>query len=96
LAVDETVIAILLFVAHEYTAFGKIGANEHFADAFVFDEQFAETVMTHTEPAVHGSAGDMVAVHTVVPVQNDGSPVASFIAALMLAIQLDAHELMTA
>jgi hypothetical protein len=94
LAVDETVIAILLFVAHEYTAFGKIGANEHFADAFVFDEQFAETVMTHTEPARHGS-GNMVAAHTV-PVQNDGSPDASFIADAMPARQVDAHELMTA
>ena len=50
--------------------------------------------MTHTEPAVHGS-GDMEAVHTV-PVQNDELPLASFIAALMLARQDDAQEWITA
>jgi len=55
--------------------------------------------MMHTEPAVHGDV--MEAVHTV-PVQNDGLPVASFIAVLMPLRQVvlsDAHaepELITA
>ena len=98
MAVDETVIAIPLCSAHEYTASGKIGETEQCGDEPRAVEQFADTVMHFGEPSAHDV---MEAVHTE-PVQNDELPVASFIAVLMPLRQVvvsDAHtepELITA